>query len=113
VSEFFKSIGGLDTQKPLLDHLFQYPDKNWLCYTELMPAYSSDTHPRMENLQIRLLREAPPWRKMEMLAELNAAANTLALAGLRRLHPQSGEAELRRALADLLLGEDLARKVYG
>jgi hypothetical protein len=78
-----------------------------------MRPYSSDTHPRMEALQLRLLREAPPWRKMEMLAELNAAANTLALAGLRRLHPRSNEAELRRALADLLLGEELARKVYG
>ena len=78
-----------------------------------MHPYSSDTHPRMEALQVRLLREAPPWRKMEMLAELNAAANTLALAGLRRLHPNSSEAELRRALADLLLGEKMARKVYG
>lgn len=78
-----------------------------------MHAYSSDTNPRMENLQIRLLREAPPWRKMEMLSELNAAANMLALAGLRRRYPHSGEAELHRALASLLLGEDLARKVYG
>lgn len=78
-----------------------------------MHPYSSDTHPRTEALLVRLLREAPPWRKMEMLAELNAAAKTLALAGLRRLHPHSGEAELRRALADLLLGEELARKVYG
>jgi hypothetical protein len=84
-----------------------------LCYTENMNAYYSDTHPKMEALQIRLLREAPSWRKMEMLAGLNQSAQTLALVGLRQRHPQASERELRRRLADLLLGEDQARKVYG
>jgi hypothetical protein len=37
----------------------------------------------------------------------------LALAGLRSRYPQAGEAELRRRLAGLLLGEETARKVYG
>jgi hypothetical protein len=78
-----------------------------------MTALYSDTHPKMEALQIRLLREAPPWRKMEMLAGLNNSAKSLALAGLRQRYPQASESELRRRLADLLLGEDLARKVYG
>jgi hypothetical protein len=67
----------------------------------------------MEALQIRLLREAPAWRKMEMLAGLNASAKSLALSGLRRRHPQASESELRRRLAGLLLGEELACKVYG
>lgn len=78
-----------------------------------MSPYYSDTHPEMEALQIRLLRETPAWRKMELLAGLNRAAQNLALAGLRRRHPDASEGELRRRLADLLLGEDLARKVYG
>lgn len=78
-----------------------------------MCAYYSDTHPKMEALHIQLLREAPPWCKMEMLAGLNRAAHNLALAGLRRRHPDAGERELRRRLADLLLGEELACKVYG
>jgi hypothetical protein len=78
-----------------------------------MPGYYSDTHAKMEALQIKLLREAPAWRKMEMLASLNAAARELALAGLRRRFPQADEGELRRRLADLLLGEELALKVYG
>lgn len=72
-----------------------------------------DTHPDMEALQIRLWREASPTRKMHMLAQLNASARLLALMGLRARYPQAGEAELRRRLAGLLLGEDLARKVYG
>ena len=84
-----------------------------LCYTASVTALYADTHPKMEALQIRLWREAPAWRKMEMLAGLNASVKTLALSGLRQRHPQASEGELRRRLADLLLGEELARKVYG
>jgi hypothetical protein len=78
-----------------------------------MSVLYSDTHPKMEALQIQLLRQASPTRKMEMLAQLNASARTLSLMGLRSRYPQAGEAELRRRLAGLLLGEELARKVYG
>ena len=84
----------------------------WVGYTKTMASYYSDTHPEMEALQIELLRSAPPWRKMEMLAALNSSARSLALAGLRQRHPQASEAELRRLLADLLLGPDLARKIF-
>jgi hypothetical protein len=82
-------------------------------YTTLMSALYPDTHPKMEALQIQLWRQASPTRKMHMLAQLNASARTLALMGLRSQYPQATEAELRRRLADLLLGEELARKVYG
>ncbi len=78
-----------------------------------MSALSSDTHPKMEALQIRLWRQASPTRKMHMLAQLNASARMLALAGLRSQYPQASEAELRRRLASLILGEELTSKVYG
>ena len=78
-----------------------------------MSALFSDTHPKMEALQIQLWRQASPTRKMQMLAQLNASARLLALTGLRSRFPQDSEAELRRRLADLLLGDELARKVYG
>ncbi|MFZ1399120.1 MAG: hypothetical protein WAS33_19595 [Candidatus Promineifilaceae bacterium] len=78
-----------------------------------MTALYTDTHPKMEALQIELWRQASPTKKMNMLAQLNASARTLALTGLRAQYPQATEAELRRKLADLLLGEELARKVYG
>jgi predicted component of type VI protein secretion system len=78
-----------------------------------MTALFPDTHPKMEALQIELWRQASPTRKMNMLAQLNSSARMLALAGLRAQYPQADEAELRRRLASLLLGEDLARKVYG
>jgi hypothetical protein len=78
-----------------------------------MSTLSSDTHPKMEALQIQLWQQASPTRKMNMLAQLNASAQMLALAGLRSRFPQASRAELRRRLADLILGEELARKVYG
>ena len=78
-----------------------------------MSLLSADTHPKMEALQIELWRQASPTRKMNMLAQLNAAVRLLATTGLRSRYPDAGEAELRRRLADLLLGVDLARKVYG
>ena len=78
-----------------------------------MSALYSDTDPKVEALQIKLWRQASPTRKMHMLAQLNASVRILALAGLRSRYPNATETELRRRLADLLLGEELARKVYG
>jgi hypothetical protein len=78
-----------------------------------MPPFYTDTDPRIEALQVQLLRTAPSWRKMAMLAGLNASARNLALAGLRQRFPTAGEEELQRRLADLLLGPELARKLYG
>ena len=78
-----------------------------------MSSLYSDTHPKMEALQIQLWRQANPTRKMNMLAQLNSSARMLALTGLHSQYPQANEAELRRRLAGLLLGEELAQKVYG
>ena len=78
-----------------------------------MKALFTDTHPKMEALQIQLWREASPTRKMQMLAQLNASARLLAMTGLRSQHPQASTEELRRRLAALTLGEELASKVYG
>lgn len=76
-----------------------------------MSVLFPDTHPRMEALQIQLWRQASPSRKMHMLAELNAAARLVALAGLQTQYPQASAAELRFRLAVLLHGEEIARKV--
>jgi len=78
-----------------------------------MSALFTDTHPKMEALQIQLWRQASPTRKMEMLAQLNQLARTLALTGLRSQHPDAGDTELRFMLAELVLGDYMARKVYG
>jgi hypothetical protein len=73
----------------------------------------SDTHPQIETLQLQMLRTAPSWRKAHMLGQMYATVKQLAYQGLCQRHPGASEAELRRRLADLLLGEDLAQQVYG
>ncbi|HNR03070.1 MAG TPA: hypothetical protein PKK59_11095 [Anaerolineaceae bacterium] len=88
-------------------------EEHRLCYTENMSSLYSDTHPKMEALQIQLWRQASPTQKMHMLAQLNASARLLALSGLRGQFPDASEAELKCKLAVLLLGEELARKVCG
>ncbi|KAA3644218.1 MAG: hypothetical protein DWQ07_19105 [Chloroflexi bacterium] len=67
----------------------------------------------MEKLQIQLWRQASPTQKMHMVAQLNASTRLLALEGLRKQHPGSSETNLRRRLADLVLGANLASRVYG
>jgi hypothetical protein len=71
-----------------------------------MSALYSDTDPKVEALQIKMWRQASPTRKMHMLAQLNASARILALTGLRSRYPNATETELRRMLADLLLGKN-------
>jgi hypothetical protein len=75
--------------------------------------FDSDTSPQAEAMLIQLMRQATPWQKMQMVAELNAAAPAMAMAGLRQRFPQADEATLRRHLADMLLGPELAAKAYG
>jgi len=78
-----------------------------------MTTLSTDTNPKAERVQIELLRRASAWRKIQMVAQLNETIKTLALSGLRQRHPLASEGELRRLLADLILGETLAMQVYG
>jgi hypothetical protein len=77
-----------------------------------MESRLSDTHRDAERVQIELMRQAPPWRKLYLLGQLNQTVKLMALSGLRQRHPQATEEELRRRLADLLLGVELAARVY-
>ena len=78
-----------------------------------MPILSSDTTPEIEAVLLARMRNASGLEKWRMVAELNASVRMLALAGLRQRYPQASEAELRRRLAGLLLGEELAARAYG
>jgi len=78
-----------------------------------MTALFPDTRPEAEAVLVRLLRQAPSWRKLEMVDQLNQSVKLLALAGLRQRFPQEDDELIRRRLADLLLGEEIALKVYG
>lgn len=78
-----------------------------------MSTYFTDTRPEAEAVLVQLTRQAPPWRKLQMVVQLNQSTRTLMLSGLRKRYPQADNAELQRRLADLLLGPELALQVYG
>lgn len=73
----------------------------------------ADTRPEAEAVLVNLLRQAPPWRKLQMVGQMNQTVCTLALSGLRQRHPHATAEELRRRLADMLLGPELAAQAYG
>ena len=81
--------------------------------TKFNPVLFTDTSPQMERLQIELLRQAPVWRKLHIVGQLNETVRTLALSGLQQRRPNATPEQLRRALADLVLGTQLALRVYG
>ena len=78
-----------------------------------MRTLSEDTSPHIEQVQIELLRQMPPWHKLALAGQLNRMLSTLALNGLRQRHPHASPEELRRRLADIRLGPELAARVYG
>lgn len=78
-----------------------------------MPTLSPDTRPEAERVQIELIRQAPTWRRVELAGEMYETVKALALIGLRQRHPHDSPQELRRRLADLLLGSELALRAYG
>lgn len=78
-----------------------------------MTTLSPDTSPQIERIQIEGLRQMPPWRKLALVGDMNEAVRGLALAGLRQRYPDDTPAQRRRRLADLVLGPELATRVYG
>ncbi len=78
-----------------------------------MRTLAEDTRADAERVLIELLRGASPPRKLAMVLDANRTARTLALTGLRERHPNDPPALLRRRLADLWLGSELAVRAYG
>jgi len=79
----------------------------------MVTPLSTDTAPHIERLQIERLRQMPARRKLALVGEMNQAVRDLALAGLRQRHPNDTPARRQRRLAGLLLGAELATRVYG
>ena len=73
----------------------------------------TDTRPEAEAVLIELLRQAPSWRKLAQVGQMNATVRLLLIQGLRQRHPDADEGEIQRRLASLLLGQELAEVVYG
>lgn len=73
----------------------------------------ADTDTWAEEIQLKFYREAPAWRKLEMAGDLTRGALVLAESGIKSRYPSSSPLQLRRRLADILLGPELANRVYG
>jgi len=73
----------------------------------------TDTSADAERVQIEILRSMPSRRKLLLWNDLNMAMRQVALAGLRERFPSATPQELRRRLATILLGPELATQAYG
>ena len=82
-------------------------------YNQGMSALFPDTDRKVEAIQIEIIRRLPAWKKIAMVDSLNETVKTLAISGLRERHPDATPQQIRRLLADMILGVDLAQKVYG
>jgi hypothetical protein len=78
----------------------------------MMRALYPDTHPKMEALQIQFIRRMPAWKKISIVDGLNETVKTLAISGIKQRHPKATPEQIHRMLAELMLGTELARKVY-
>lgn len=77
-----------------------------------MSAQFSDTHPKIEALQIQIIRRMPAWKKLALVDGLNEAVRALAISGIKRRYPAATPVQIHRMLAELMLGAELAQKVY-
>ena len=77
----------------------------------LMKTQPSDTHPDIERMQVRLLRQAGPCRRLELARSLSQSTMEMSLSALRRRHPGLPDREYSLMLLSLTCGEDLARRV--
>lgn len=77
------------------------------------PTLSPDTDPAAETVQMEIYRRMPSWKKFQLVNDAIQTSRSIAMAGLRKRHPDAGPEELRRRFMDLWLGEELAETVYG
>jgi hypothetical protein len=73
----------------------------------------SDTSDDARRVQYRVLRAMSPARKFALVEDANRTARRLAMAGIAMRHPEASPEERVRILMDLVLGVELAARVYG
>jgi hypothetical protein len=78
-----------------------------------MRTLSADTSPGAEKIQIEIIRRMPTWKKLAVVDDLNETVKAFAISGLKQRYPDASPEQIHRKLADLILGEELANKVYG
>ncbi len=72
-------------------------------------ATVTDTSPDAMQVLLELLKDAPPWRKLELMDQWNVSLRLLVMSELRRRNPNKSENELRLLLAERLFGPETLR----
>ena len=73
----------------------------------------TDTSVDAAEVQRRILGAMSPSRKLALVDDANRTARRLALAGIELRFPQASPEERFRLLMDVVLGEELAARVFG
>ena len=72
-----------------------------------------DTSRKAEQVMLAIYRGMPAWRKLALVEDAIRTSRQLAYAGIRSRYPGESPAQSRRRLLGLVLGEELARRIYG
>src|SRR5438045_5279454 len=78
-----------------------------------MRTLSPDTSPEAERIQLSIIARMLTWRKIEMIAQMNALLFVLALDGLKETYPGADDDELRYHLDEVRIGAHLAQRLKG
>lgn len=74
---------------------------------------SPDTTRESQKALTELYRKMSPEQKFRRIFSAYETGRTLAMAGLRRLHPDASDSELWHLWAQKHLGDELYEEVYG
>ena len=72
-----------------------------------------DTTAEAEVVLMDLLRQAPIWKRLELVDQMFQTLQCLAASDLRRLYPQATEQEIRYRLAARFLSPQQLAAAYG
>jgi hypothetical protein len=72
-----------------------------------------DTHPAAEQILIRGYRAMSPAEKLQRVRAMTAAVEELALADIRRRHPEASAREQALRLASRWIAPDLMLRAFG
>jgi hypothetical protein len=73
---------------------------------------ASDTDPAVEQRPVDGWRRLTPAGKLQLVLRMNDTVRQLALAGIRQRYPTASPREQFLRLAQVTLGDELARKAY-
>jgi len=74
---------------------------------------SPDTSPESLRVLTEIYRKMSPAEKLQRVFSAYETGKALAMAGLRRLHPEASEVQIWHLWARQHLGQELYRQAYG